>query len=231
MGRPIAGATSTTYTPSNISIGFNYYDAVVTQGCSITTQTLNITVSKASVAGVISGPTTICRNATTGRTLTLSGHVGSIQWQSASTLTGAYTNIVGATSATFNAVTTTVGTTYYKAVLKSGTCTASTTDAFGVTITSCLTKQLIVNKPIKTIFDVIATPNPFTSNFNLNVTTSSSDRVEVKVYDMIGKLIETHNIEVSEIANQELGNNYASGVYNVIVTQGTEVKTLRMIKR
>jgi hypothetical protein len=29
----------------------------------------------------------------------------------------------------------------------------------------------------------------------------------------------------------ELGNNYPSGVYNVIVTQGEDVKTLRVIKR
>jgi hypothetical protein len=31
--------------------------------------------------------------------------------------------------------------------------------------------------------------------------------------------------------NQEVGNSYPSGVYNVIVTQGEEMKTLRVIKR
>jgi hypothetical protein len=29
----------------------------------------------------------------------------------------------------------------------------------------------------------------------------------------------------------EIGDRYATGVYQVIVTQGTEVKTLRMIKK
>jgi hypothetical protein len=29
----------------------------------------------------------------------------------------------------------------------------------------------------------------------------------------------------------EIGANFAAGIYNVMVTQGTEVKTLRMIKK
>ena len=33
-------------------------------------------------------------------------------------------------------------------------------------------------------------PNPFTESFNLNLTTSSQDVVELVVYDMTGKLIE-----------------------------------------
>ena len=48
---------------------------------------------------------------------------------------------------------------------------------------------------------------------------------------MLGKLIETSFVKTSDIDTFEIGNNYPSGIYNVIVTQGTEVKTQRVIKR
>jgi hypothetical protein len=48
---------------------------------------------------------------------------------------------------------------------------------------------------------------------------------------MIGKLIETRQFSTTEMNNQEVGSSYPSGVYNVIVTQGEEMKTLRVIKR
>ena len=78
---------------------------------------------------------------------------------------------------------------------------------------------------------VVTYPNPFTNNFNLNVTTSSSENVEMRVYDMIGKLVETRQFSITEANNQEIGNNYQSGIYNVIVTQGEEMKTIRVIKK
>jgi len=46
-----------------------------------------------------------------------------------------------------------------------------------------------------------------------------------------GKQLEKLQVESSEMNNLEFGNNYPSGVYNVIVRQGEEVKTLRVIKR
>lgn len=46
---------------------------------------------------------------------------------------------------------------------------------------------------------------------------------------MLGKLVEDRKAQVSDII--ELGDNYPSGVYNVIVSQGENTKTLRVIKR
>ena len=48
---------------------------------------------------------------------------------------------------------------------------------------------------------------------------------------MIGKLIETRQFSTGEMNSQEVGNSYPSGIYNVIVTQGENTKTLRVIKR
>ncbi len=78
---------------------------------------------------------------------------------------------------------------------------------------------------------VLAYPNPFTSEFKLNVTTFTEGAVELKVYDMLGKLIETRSINTIDYISEDLGSSYPAGVYNVIVTQGENAKTLRMIKR
>jgi hypothetical protein len=83
----------------------------------------------------------------------------------------------------------------------------------------------------KTSFAVATYPNPFSNNFNLDVTSSSSEKVSVVVYDMIGRVLEKHQNKVSEINNLAIGTNYPAGVYNVIVTQGLEVKTVRVIKK
>ncbi|MBY0487579.1 MAG: T9SS type A sorting domain-containing protein, partial [Flavobacteriaceae bacterium] len=80
-------------------------------------------------------------------------------------------------------------------------------------------------------FEALAYPNPFAENFKLDVTTNSSDDLRVSVYDMLGKLVEDRKVSTSDVQTLEVGANYPSGVYNVIVTQGEHTKTLRVIKR
>lgn len=84
---------------------------------------------------------------------------------------------------------------------------------------------------VSNVFDVLAFPNPFASNFKLNVTTNSDAILQVKIYDMLGKIIEKRTVTTDEIQTLEVGANYPSGVYNVIVSQGDVTKTLRVIKR
>ncbi len=80
-------------------------------------------------------------------------------------------------------------------------------------------------------FKVVAYPNPFAGDFMLNVKTSSESAVQIRVYDMLGKQMDNRNVEVSAIENLQVGSNYPSGVYNVIVSQGENNQTLRVIKR
>jgi hypothetical protein len=82
-----------------------------------------------------------------------------------------------------------------------------------------------------TLFEAVAYPNPFAERFMIDVKTSSDAQVNIKVYDMTGRILNSTNVEVSEMETQQIGVNYPAGVYNVIVTQGEEVKTLRVIKR
>jgi hypothetical protein len=81
------------------------------------------------------------------------------------------------------------------------------------------------------VFEVKSFPNPFASHFNLDIESSSDAQVEMKVYDMIGRQLEVRKASVSELSVLEVGRNYPTGIYNLVVSQGKNVKSIRMIKR
>ena len=80
-------------------------------------------------------------------------------------------------------------------------------------------------------YEVIAYPNPYSDSFNLEVTTTSESQIEIKVYDMMGRLVDSKTTSVSEVTSLPLGNSYPSGVYNVIITQGENTTTQRVVRR
>ena len=80
-------------------------------------------------------------------------------------------------------------------------------------------------------FKAVASPNPFTSDFGINLTTSSQENVVIKVYDLLGRLVESTEVKVPDLNNTKLGAQYPAGIYNVIATQSGIVKVLRIIKR
>ena len=80
-------------------------------------------------------------------------------------------------------------------------------------------------------FKVVASPNPFSDTFALDITEGSAGNAEVRVFDMIGKLLEVRSVQSSDLSSQRLGNSFPSGVYTVVVTQGDAVRTLKVIKR
>ncbi len=80
-------------------------------------------------------------------------------------------------------------------------------------------------------FIAVASPNPFTDNFHIEVKTNAESTVEVKVYDMLGKLIENKTAEVSDIESVTIGSNYPAGIYNVTISQGESTQFIRIIKR
>ena len=65
----------------------------------------------------------------------------------------------------------------------------------------------------------------------VDIQSSSDEVLEMKVYDMIGRQLEIKKASVSELSTQEIGINYPSGIYTIIVKQGENVQSLRMIKR
>ena len=114
------------------------------------------------------------------------------------------------------------------AVMTTGTWSAFS-DGCEITAPGGTTKAEVTETVLN--FNAVAHPNPFASDFGINVTTSNTDNLQVRVYDMLGKLIEAREVKVSELEGLKVGDRYAAGVYNVIVSQGVNVKTLRVIKR
>ena len=201
-----------------------------------------MTVNPLPKATVITGsviantaPTAICIEAS--QTLTMAtGSVGTIQWQWAAgtSTTSVWNDIPNANTATLAAsnyvpvIGTAITATYFR-VKMTNTCSTGVNSAtIAVFYKNCASpfREIITKEK----FNAIAYPNPFTANFDLAISTSSAENVEVKVYDMIGKLINKMEVSPSKVAGLQIGDRYPSGVYNVIVSQGTEVKTLRVIK-
>ncbi len=81
-----------------------------------------------------------------------------------------------------------------------------------------------------TEFAVAAYPNPFNTAFKLQVNASTDETVFISVYDMMGKQVENKAVTASEIENVTIGQDYAVGIYNVLVAQGTNTKTVRLVK-
>ncbi|MDP2159803.1 MAG: T9SS type A sorting domain-containing protein, partial [Flavobacterium sp.] len=80
-------------------------------------------------------------------------------------------------------------------------------------------------------FAAVAYPNPFAASFNLDIKASATSPVSIVVYDMMGRLLESSTITVAQANSTNIGGNYPTGVYNVVVTQGEEVKMIRVVKQ
>lgn len=91
--------------------------------------------------------------------------------------------------------------------------------------------NLTINNTSENNTFAIAYPNPFSNNFNLKLETINNEAVEVKVYDMFGKLVTSYNVIDSDIEKLEIGNNYKTGIYNIVISSSDNVYTQRIIKR
>jgi len=122
----ISGATGVTLTPTNLT-STTYYRVIASTGsCGVyTSASANITVNPVSVAGTIAGGgVTVCSGVNLN-SLTLTGNVGTLQWQT-STDNINFTNSSGATNATYDAINLTT-TTYFRVVVTSNPCSSATT--------------------------------------------------------------------------------------------------------
>ncbi|MBB3838369.1 hypothetical protein FHS57_002374 [Runella defluvii] len=114
--------TTTELTASNLTQP-TYYRAIVKSGvCSEAfSSSAMVTVDPVSVGGSIAGLATVCSGANS-TTLTLSGHVGTIQkWQSS--LSSDFSGALDIANTTTELIASNLTqTTYYRAIVKSGVC-------------------------------------------------------------------------------------------------------------
>jgi len=80
-------------------------------------------------------------------------------------------------------------------------------------------------------FSVVAYPNPSNTTFNLQVNGSNNETASVLVFDMTGRQIENKVVKANDIESISLGQNYSTGIYNVVVSQGMNSRTVRLVKK
>jgi hypothetical protein len=240
----VTTSTSGTLATGILSVATAYKAEVTIGACSTeTSQVVLVMVFAVPLAKTITANVTsptgttaalaIC-NTTISKVLTIGAEsIGAIQWQKSTTsaILG-FADIEGENATTYTVTNPAIGANYFRAKFTNSCGAFVYGAAFTVHYKDCNPTKVVENTVYgKSSFAVVSYPNPFTNNFNLDVTSSSSEKVSVVVYDMIGRMLEKHLENVSEINSLAIGNNYPTGVYNVIVTQGLEVKTVRVIKK
>jgi len=97
----------------------------------------------------------------------------------------------------------------------------------GYEIYSETDKQKIVES---ILLNAVAYPNPSSLYFTLKLQGKSKEtNVNVNVYDGIGRLVYTNSGSIED--EYQFGEQFQSGVYLVKVQQGTEIVSLRVIKK
>jgi hypothetical protein len=78
-------------------------------------------------------------------------------------------------------------------------------------------------------FVVEVFPNPSASSFNVIIqSTDKKERIQLKVINIAGQLIETKNISPGQTLR--LGEHYYPGSYIIQAIQGKQRKTIKVIK-
>ena len=241
----IALQTGVTLPTGNLTASAAYQAVVTIGSCStVTASYVVITVVAQPVAKAITGNVTSPTGASaalalcstnTSKVLTIgAGSIGAIQWETSTTSTTlGFATIAGATSVSYTVTSASVGANYFRAKF-TNSCGAFVYSAVMTVYYKDCAPAKVIETPsevVKTPFSAVAYPNPYTASFNLSLTTSSTEKVSIMVYDMTGRQLEQREVPANSMMEQQLGDSYPTGVYNVIVTQGKEVKTLRVIKR
>ena len=99
------------------------------------------------------------------------------------------------------------------------------TEKFAVSKTTNIIDQAIMP------FSAVLYPNPSVSNATLQITGDIRNDVSVSISDISGKkLWQANNDSKVRFVNLPT-EKYAAGIYIVTVTNGTESKTIKMVKR
>ena len=127
------------------------------------------------------------------------------------------------------------GTSTYVATYSSGARIANpvTTETLvPVTTQTAETSRKVKEETIlaqSQVFNVNVIPNPSTDNFSVFLSSSDANPVTVRVTDIFGRLIETHE-KVTSTGVLKLGQNWRSGIYFAEVIHGSQRRVVKLIK-
>ncbi|MDG1777048.1 MAG: T9SS type A sorting domain-containing protein [Crocinitomicaceae bacterium] len=82
------------------------------------------------------------------------------------------------------------------------------------------------------VFETTLSPNPFSDATMLHISSEdASSLVSVSVYDAMGRLIESRLVDLRQETDVRIGTDYNPGFYQVIIVQGDNKKTARIVKQ
>jgi len=221
--------------------------AVIGDYASSEFKLLKLVTAVPAVVVTVSGSASVCNRAE-GFSYTITAPVGANSYlitapagsvvSSATGISGTTPNVLTTSDLTFKVVyngTTAFSTTDKNLVIKSVNSVGPCLTAKSIVLTklaSCSTLAGVSRfaaPSVKGDFNVIAYPNPSQDAFRLEVQSSGKGMAtDLQVYDMTGRLIEQGRAESNSV---EIGSNYPTGIYTIIVNQGENTKTLRVIKK
>jgi gliding motility-associated-like protein len=131
----ISGAASATYSPAATSVNTYFKRGARTANDNVVYSSAIVITVQQSVGGSIAGSATVCAG-TNSTVLTLSGQTGSItKWQSSLTSNFASATDIANTTTSLTATNLSV-TTYYRAVITQGSCTAANSATATISVTA-----------------------------------------------------------------------------------------------
>ena len=128
----ITGETAATLNTGSLTAS-TYFRANVTNGVCSTdySNLISITVNQPSDAGIASGSISVCSGS--GANVSLTGSLGTIQWQFSANGSTGWSTIGDATSSFLNTGNLTA-TTYYRALVSNGVCSFDTSNSVIITV-------------------------------------------------------------------------------------------------
>jgi hypothetical protein len=87
----------------------------------------------------------------------------------------------------------------------------------------------VIEEESNLAFSASVYPNPSKGAFTIQLTGNTSDKVSIRVTDMMGRVIEKRdNLQSNQVI--KVGENYGTGLYFIEVSQGTERTQLKLVK-
>jgi hypothetical protein len=209
-----------------------YYKAFITyDGCSASAEAYKVNVQKA-LPGSITGGSDASNSSCIGSSseLILTGYEGTnIQWYASIKPTTEFSPIPGATSPNFLVQNSAIGKTYYKASVNYANCPLTYSTVANINVVNC--NALVAKESSAQNWNVLAYPNPYSKEFMLHLDSFTNNSIiNIRIFDALGKLIENYDIPQSQVNNFKFGQNYASGLYEVYISQNQSRTVIKIIK-
>jgi hypothetical protein len=199
----------------------------ITNGCGTVSTSKFVTINSRPFAFIFYFGGPYCQNEGSASVIRIG--------QSGGTYSSTAGLVINSSTGTINLAASTPGTYTVTYTFSNGNC--SNTATTNVTINACSgrssgqSQSVNPKQPVLEAQTLQATayPNPTQNYFNLKINSNSTDNVQIKVFDMAGKLLTVMNGSVGEI--YRFGQQYTSGTYVVEVRQGDQRVTTKVVKQ